>query len=871
MFIMKLFFITFLITFTFIKSEINIVDLTFKNEILTLDNLNQSVYYFHLSFNQNLNIPNYIQILIDIYYKNIKYLISYYDNDSTFINRKQFSQTSTSKAFLWLNKEQIKNGFYFKVEAKNYETIKLFKLEINPKNYIELNLFDSTYNYYVTEKNKYLKFLIDCVNEKENNNINNRQIIIWAYGNNKIETYLNISNFEKHSKYNAYIIKQNEQNEYILSVNAEENDIINVGFINLVKDDLYNVCTNCNNILSIYKGFLKKNILENICFPDNFELNIFHIKYLDIKIDINRNYTGKYECILLPNKIEELFFSFHYLNDISYSIQNSYSNYGSYKYHYLLKGIYYLEVIDNKIGFLPLRIEEDFEYLIYYVISPYPNRKFNIYFSLCEDYPFCSKITKEFQNNNIAINQYLNTYTIILSKKQFQQFNFDFPSNQRLLLFIRCLEEKYPCKFYINIYSDKTKIYQGTENKYMSYLSNYENHKEPNIQHKYIRKKMIDNILIKPKNDLGFYISPYYINSFINVEKINGDIMINNNKKLINSINNIYNYKLDSLDDYIDLKIKANKDSLYNIKYYHFLYLDNVKNYFIRLGGNTLIDLENNKNVNIRYYDRIYEDWNNILTNIYPINCEIDVQSNGIEKYELKAYHIDNITFFQNLSMLYYGYCITQKNNRNNNNSCMIQVSSYSLNVFDENNLNNLENTIILSDNIPYIYVFNNKFNELIYSYYFINNTAENINININLLNKGDFIIKININNNIFYKEINIKSDEKIIINKEEFEQKHSLNNEIFRLYIKIINNNDNNEDSFLKILINTENNDKNNDKINDKNNDKNISVIFIYIFIFILIILILGLIIIYKRKKPNNKVNEKEIREKELKEIINI
>ena len=142
-------------------------------------------------------------------------------------------------------------------------------------------------------------------------------------------------------------------------------------------------------------------------------------------------------------------------------------------------------------------------------------------------------------------------------------------------------------------------------------------------------------------------------------------------------------------------------------------------------------------------------------------------------------------------------------------------------------------------------------------------------------MNKGEFILRIDINNNIFYKEYNIKSDAKIIITKQEFEQKCSLNNEIFKLYFKIINNkNNNNEDSYIKIFINTddnknntntennkkiiniENNKKNTNKENNKNN--NYSSI---IFIFILSLFLLGIVIIYERKKPNTKEIDYDIK----------
>ena len=913
MFINTIFFITFLLSLALINSELNIINLTFVDENLILENLNESIYYFYLSFNKNASIPDYIQILINIAkddYKN-EYFISYYDKDSSFINRKKSSQLSRSTAFLSLKRQQIKNGFYFKVEVKKMISKQTFTLYINPENYILLTPIYSTYNYHVTEKYKSLNFIIAL--EKEKVSTKKSKIVVWAYGNKKIKTDLNIlytSYLEKHSKYNAYIMEQNEYNNYILTVNAEENDFINVGFIILVQDgySLINICTNCYKKYNIYKGFLKKNILENICFYDYFqdykEISKLHIKYIDTEIDINYDIKSKYTepkikyvCVNLPNTFEELFFSFHYM--YNYDLNN-------YLYNSLLKGIYYDKELYYTRGFLPLRIEDDFEYLTYYIVSYLiPNQKLNIYFAICEDYPLCTKTKKDYKiNNNITINQYFNTYTITLNRNHFKQIYPDPTEKKRLFLCTECLEKEGKCYFYINIYSDKTKIYQGTEiNKFFDSndlkLKEFPN--EPNLQYKFIKSNMINNILIKPKNDFGFQ-ADNYINPFFIFEKINGDMTINTDKNFINSFNNINNYKLNSLDDYINIKIKANKDSLYRINYYHSFYgtKNNEIRYYIYFGGNYLIDLKNDYNTIIKFYHRNYDEFSNqILTYIYPINCEIMVREDlselrfkkyhieDIREIRLKKYHINNITFFQKISWMYFDYKITNINKMNNNNSCMVYISSYIYNndIYNKHpDVNDFDRAFVLSDNVPYYYVFNNEFNELFYSYYFVRNKIKNINININLLNKGEFILRIDINNNIFYKEYNIKSDAKIIITKQEFEQKCSLNNEIFKLYFKIINNkNNNNEDSYIKILINTEDNKNNTNTENNKNiiniennkkntnkeNNKNNNYSSI-IFIFILSLFLLGIVIIYERKKPNTKEIDNDIKGKELEEMFN-
>ena len=554
--------------------------------------------------------------------------------DFTFMNQKQFSEIATSSTFLWLNKEQIKNGFYFKIQVEQISG--QFKMRVVPKNYIELNLYSSTYIYHVTEKNQNYVFIIK--GEKEQNPIKNNTIIIWAYGNKDIKTNLNISDYKKHSKYNSYIIKPNEYNEYMFSVNAKIGDIINVGFINLIQENKLNICTNWNNVLGIYKGLLKRNILENICFPQETNLNYLYIKYIDTNMNVEHVSDQIYDCIILPEKMDELFFSFHYLHEY-YTYNIHYDDYSLYVYHSLLKGIYYYGIIEPKTkkGYLPLRIEDDFNYLTYYIISKYPDKKFKIYFYMCENYPSCSLIQDDLQNYNIPINQYLNTFTITLSRKE---FDFNILSKKRRILFIECLEENANCIFYINIYTDKTKIYQGSKTKFDSSIL-----KEPNIQYKYITNKTTDNILIKPKIDFGYFSSDDYDNPFFNIEKIYGDILLDSNKNVLNNYNNIYNYKLNSIDEYINLNIKSNRNSLYSIKYYHLVSRDDEKKFYLPIGGQFLIDLENNTNTIIKFYHS-YEEYGQIFVNIYPIDCEIEVK---LEDNDLKKYYFDGVSFYQNI------------------------------------------------------------------------------------------------------------------------------------------------------------------------------------------------------------------------------
>ena len=373
------------------KSEMNIKNILLNDKTTTINLLDNSEYYFHISINDLEKISNYIQLIISNNDKELlssnKYLIAYYGEDSSYTNIEQLSNEN-SPSNLWLNKEQIKNGFYLKIHkmndiCKNCET----KLEIIQKSFIELTFNSSTFSYLVTEKNKNMNFII-----KEKNDINpqlSHALIIWAYGNKEIKAYLNESNSIKHSKYNAYIINildsYDDYKEYYFSINGTIGDILDIGFIFL---NSYKWCKNCREEdMILYKIFLKQNILNYICFPftyNNYENQ--YIQYID-DININAKVTqdkgNNQNCVQIPEDIDELFFSYHYLGRTHENNFNIFS--------LQIRNNYY-QKIDEKtiIGFLPMRLEENFNSLTYYIQNLDPNKyKLNAYIGICKDFPFC--------------------------------------------------------------------------------------------------------------------------------------------------------------------------------------------------------------------------------------------------------------------------------------------------------------------------------------------------------------------------------------------------------------------------------------------------------------------------------------------------
>ena len=220
----------FLLNLSTINPFIISQNIIFKNEIIIIHNLDKYTnYYYHIIIDSKKNLPNYIQIKVNQDEEGIflnRYFISFYQEDATFTKRKQFSNALPT-SYLWLNKEQIKNGFYFSVQNK-YQDCN-FQIKILPKNIAELTFNYYSYSYYINQENQNMKFIIK--GEKEYQPELSDKLIIYAYGNKNIGANLNISNYQKHSKYNAFIIKEEKYEEYILEINGEIGDLIDVGFL----------------------------------------------------------------------------------------------------------------------------------------------------------------------------------------------------------------------------------------------------------------------------------------------------------------------------------------------------------------------------------------------------------------------------------------------------------------------------------------------------------------------------------------------------------------------------------------------------------------------------------------------------------------
>ena len=203
----------------------------------------------------------------------------------------------------------------------------------------------------------------------------------------------------------------------------------------------------------------------------------------------------------------------------------------------------------------------------------------------------------------------------------------------------------------------------------------------------------------------------------------------------------------------------------------------------------------------------------------------------------------DNSVLYQEISEYGYYNILSLKNT----NSCMIYTSSYSL---DDNENNKSENSIILRENNPQVFLFNKMIAEIKYSFYFgeLNN---DINIEITLLNGGNFIITFIINNIHKEKYYNISSSKNIKLTCKDWKN-ICKKGKICKIFFIMKKLDDIENDSFIKININST-------LLNNNQQVGNIKFSKLNIWIIIAFVLFIGIIFGVKSRKNKRILNEKE------------
>lgn len=844
------------ILFNLVKS-LEIKEYDYEGKELKETIMAEAISYFKIIIKDGSLNKDYLKISVKGQdNSNIYNIISFYQEDSSFITRKQLSQNVNKdiEAEIILNKAQIKDLFYFTVECSTYKCN--YDIDILGIDKIEINLNDKySYSYYVTEETKEMNFTIKGTFSDTNFGriVGNNVVNIWAKGNKEITSKLDAKNSEKLSEFNAYIIKLDkvENFEYNFQVVGKTGDLINVG-VSFFDGTYHNFYPNAiNKNINELSGIFKKGVKELNCFKIEREnqKETGYISYTDYN-----NYNIGYMTLLTLYNDEKYFKRCLSISDgdegfysIQYIKKNDQNNINIYPPQMLGKEYSRYMGEGDIIQLIPIKPDYDYKYLTYH-INVGQGKTVKAYVNSCNNYPLC-----DINLDNATPIQNLNSFSISLSKKEIDSSSKSPIDKNQKVLIIKCEKgtksihtkgaSDNQCLIKINMYTDKNEIYLEP------YISNY----------RYTLKDNEENFKIGLQNNQAEYMD-------LNIEIFSGDLSIN----VDNVENNYFSFNNKRLyiikDKQSSVKIKANENSFYHINYV--LKNNYAIDYSFTIGANYLFNLiDKSKEIILgntnNIYDLSYEDNNTVFVSFSPYSCKIDIINtynlSNLDSKELQ----ENNGFYQDISSDFlknkeiasifpiYNYTLTKREIETK--ECLVGVSFYT---YDKEK--DSSNTILLSNNSPHLFKFSQDNNIAKYSYPY-NSKDKNIVINFSLINQGNYIINIFFNDIKSDKTYEINENKKIIIEQNQFTDKCKYDNQICK--ISFIVESKNLDVSILQITVSLddgkEEGSPNNTNGQDTSPISNIVLILIIIggiFILIIIFTLIYLCIIRKKNKDLSK-----------------
>jgi len=703
-----------ILLFTFVKLDNTIQELNIEN----LEIAYEEATNFHFSPKSEI-IPNNIKIQVNGKQNTTNYVISYYKDDSSFKDRNQLSQSLSGKAFMWLNKEQIKDGFYLSVECSELKCE--YSLNITLKEKIEVNLGEP-YSYYVTKENKNSEIIIT------GNPFDfpafyykyNCKVTIWAKGNKNINTELKVESFEKHPKYNAYLILLPEPTvlNYSLFINATEGDLINVGALFF---DGYNICPILFKDLGLeISPLFVKGMLEDAYFFFPKNSNLTHTLYhFDYETENSEFLNDEYSYIQLYTQVfmrvdpynSYTFFSLQY---IEYS--NNVTKESHKINHFppqILGNTYERNIKKNEIiSLIPMKPENDFNYLTYHIATR--DGLFKSYIYKCENYPLC-KLDKELLKNEDKLIDF-NSASISYNKTEYSE-NLSPISKSQKMLVILCESEE--CKLLTSMYTNKEDLNILLSVPYYKYL-------RENNEDSYLMKlnKAIKNSLSIIPGDLSIYINIELISGDINLAPEENEDFKENTKKLIA-------FKIDTINNF-RLKVKANSNSVYSIS----ASLHTGQYDLLTPQINYLLKIDNSLKENTLIFADEYLTSNKYYFGFFSQNCNIGVKYSSSQYVPVNDFYQDYQTIDDKFKSIQYKVI----NNDKDKSNCFFGASMYNIN--DKNS-----NSIILSKENTYSFMFNKLNNNNKFTY--LNSEKEkDLLIDLQLLGEAIYSMTLYINEN---------------------------------------------------------------------------------------------------------------------------
>ena len=301
------------------------------------------------------------------------------------------------------------------------------------------------------------------------------------------------------------------------------------------------------------------------------------------------------------------------------------------------------------------------------------------------------------------------------------------------------------------------------------------------------------------------------------------------------SYKNIHSYLLLKFSgkNLLFFKIKGEKNSVYSIKAYNIQYGNN-KEYFItfNVGGNYLFKLESNE---LNKYILGFSLSDKLISKFYPVEC--DIEAKKVDELGNYLNYTPSSLEYKFYQEIFYNktsdqYILIEPKEKK---SCLICASLFNL---DKNNTY-FEPGIVLGEKMPQSFLFTKQNNEIVYIYYFLE-IEDKINIKFNLLNKGNYIATIFINDIDTGEKYEIKKSKNIELKPKLWKNICINTQQICKMSFNVKSSKDGN--SFMEITI------------NDKTSKKTVIYIIVFSVIGLIIIaLVIFFVVKYKRKNKDD------------------
>ena len=743
-----------------------------------------------LKIKLNNNSHDYYKITIkkhgiidsDIEVDQTNYLLSYYQKDHEFKNRKQFAQ-GEGKVEMWLNKAQVDKEFYIEIEKVRIVTLEV-TMDINLDRYNNTELeIEKQFNYYVSEENQMMKFKMKEISDRIKKlipDVNNYILTVWVKGNKNISSKLEGISCDKPSeKYNYYRINMTDlvNKTFELTVNGTINDLINIGALIFHKEtdeegEIYVTVELFDTLDGLELAvFLKPN--ERVSFKYRATLKGPLGYLVDINNNLqNLNYIGVNEFSAMKThnftSSEESFYIIQ-LPPKTSALNKFYIDYPE------IIGVNYFRMIspNRNIGILPMKID-NFKFFTYEIIPLGGEIEVSIYD--CEDYPSCSL------NTTNKLSDY-ETFSYTFSKDDWDDEISPMSKKQKML--------SISCKSGISLISDNfcavSTIMRTDENIIPTQLVYYNFTNQEFPVTRYIKEGDKNLYEIKKNHDVYMNIEILSGKAEITTEPEIKEKFVEGNKKL---------FKIEKNQN-AKITIKASKDCVYRIIDYNNM----LKNNYLLLGSSYLFNLK--EKMNLRPYgyleDRLSLSRKYYL-GIYPIdNCKFEVES-----YEKN----NNTDFYQFISNNLTNFYNITKSDLSSTSPCLFYTSNYKLDNKMGISLEEYSNQAIL---------FNKDNNEFYFSFAHV---QKDKNVSINFVSDKNVTFSVNIKLN----DKEYKTNEKINFDNPTIELKSSDIRDrcenfypICKIFISVTSNNE--EETLLTIGINDDKENKDNEGNEEEEN----------------------------------------------------